>query len=278
MMISTNAYRWSQHYEAQGMSLDANLDEALGMAAEAGLEAWEPFWETEAQRDLYAEKLPRYGLAMPSFYTPANLIGPDPEAEVARVVERCRWARELGATIVVTNPDPVNWTGTPKPDQLVIQQTAALRTLCQEVSALGMKVGLHFHTPELMLGAREVHHTFLEIPPSLLGMCFDYHWAWRGCGNSHLAADTLVRMYGDRIISLHIRQSQGGIWTETLGDGDLDYGPLFRGLRARGWSGVVTEEQAYEEGTPVTLSQIEAHRQSVAWLRDAWTQADPAMS
>lgn len=275
MIISTNAYRWIQHYESLGTTLEDHIEEALAMAAEAGLDAFEPTLEHERHRDLYGKFLPASGLKMPSFYTPGNLIGPDPDTEVARVLERCRWGKDLGATIAVMNPDPVNWNGTPKPDDLLRRQTEALKVLSREASAMGIQLAFHFHTPELMMGAREVHHTFLEIPASHLSFCFDIHWAWRGCGNSQIAAEDLGRMYGDRIVSLHVRQSRDGVWTETLGEGDVDYQPIFRALRASGWDGVITEEQAVEEGTPVTMSQVDAHRESVEWLRAAWARAQP---
>lgn len=277
MTIGTNAYRWIQHWQEQGSRLEDHLDESLAEAAEAGLEAWEPFWETEEHRDLYAAALPKAGLRMPSFYTPARLFGPDPDAEIARILARAEWARELGATIAVTNPDPVDWTGTPKPDDLLDRQTRALRTLAGELMRRGIRLAYHFHAPELLMGAREVHHTMLEIPAETLGVCFDAHWAWTGCGRSQIAVDDLVRMYGDRIDTLHVRQSLDGIWAETLTDGDVDYGRLFGSLKGRGWDGLVSVELAVMAETPRGLKLAAAHGVSVQWLRDAWSRA-PAPS
>jgi inosose dehydratase len=48
-------------------------------------------------------------------------------------------------------------------------------------------------------------------------MCFDAHWLYRGASNSEVAVFDIARLYADRIIELHVRQSKDDVWTEVLG-------------------------------------------------------------
>ena len=98
--------------------------------------------------------------------------------------------------------------------------------------------------------------------PSLVKFCLDAHWVYRGAGNSALALFDIVKLYGSRVIELHLRQSQGGVWTEAFGPGDIDYARLARDLTSQGcWPHVVLE-QAVEAGTDHQLSPVAAHQQS----------------
>jgi inosose dehydratase len=272
MIIGAGFYRWAQHFERQSIpsTIEQNIDEVLGNVSEAGIESFESLWDSEAKFDLYSRALPKHGLKMASIYVPCNLMRVDIDAEIAVVVQRCLAAKELGTTILVTNPDPVNWNNTPKPDDLIRRQTTALESLGQELRQHGMTLAYHFHTSELLEGAKELHHTMLHTTPENVRLCLDSHWAYRGCGNSHLAIEDLLQLYGDRITSLHIRQSHQGIWTETLTDGDINYKFLFDYLDERSWNGLACIELAIEDGTPFTMDLGQSHRESKAWLETAW--------
>lgn len=273
MIVGTNAFRWYQHYHQLGKSLEAHLDEALSGAAEAGLQAWEPTVERREQVEILSRLLPKHGLQLVSIYLPINLIAGDLEAAVAYGVQRALWAKEVGCKFVVTNPDPVNWSGTPKPDELIGPQTAALRWLGEELTKQGMRLCYHFHSPELAQGAREVHHSLKNTSPESMGVCFDPHWVWTGCERSQLAVDVLTEMYLPRIETLHLRQSHGGIWSEHLEEGDLSFAHLFHKLKEADWSGPVMIEHGWMPDTPVTMSLSEAHRRSLDWFQIAWERA-----
>jgi inosose dehydratase len=115
--------------------------------------------------------------------------------------------------------------------------------------------------------AREFHHMMLGTDPAQVGLCLDAHWIYRGAGNSQVALYDIVQLYGSRIASLHLRQSRGGVWTQALGDGDIDYQPLVARLRELRFAGPLIMEQAVEKGTPTDLPPVERERQSRAWVR-----------
>ena len=62
------------------------------------------------------------------------------------------------------------------------------------------------------------HASTMAKPGRDVGMklCLDTHWIYRGAGNSNVALFDILKLYGDRVVSLHLRQSVGGVWSETL--------------------------------------------------------------
>ena len=77
----------------------------------------------------------------------------------------------------------------------------------------------------------------------------------------------VVRLYGARITELHLRQSVNGVWSEALGDGDVDYPALGKRLLEIGVKPHLVLEQAPEKGTPETMDAVESHRRSLEYAR-----------
>jgi inosose dehydratase len=111
--------------------------------------------------------------------------------------------------------------------------------------------------------AREFHHMMLATDPENVKLCLDVHWVFRGAGNSQVALFDIIKLYRSRIVELHLRQSQNGIWTEALGEGDIDYTRLATTLAEMGLNPLMVLEQAIEEGSPNTMNALEAHRESL---------------
>jgi inosose dehydratase len=107
----------------------------------------------------------------------------------------------------------------------------------------------------------------LGTDPKLLSLCLDAHWVYRGAGNSQLALLDVVKLYGSRIIEVHLRQSTENVWAETFGEGDIDYRAVASQLIRIGVKPHLVLEVAVEEGTPKTLDPVEAHRQSSEYAR-----------
>jgi inosose dehydratase len=102
----------------------------------------------------------------------------------------------------------------------------------------------------------------------LVKFCLDAHWVYRGSGDSQVALFDVVRLYGKRVVELHLRQSRDGVWTEAFCAGDVDYPRLVEALRAQGVNPHLVLEQAVEEKTARTMGAEEAHRRSVAYARE----------
>ncbi len=106
-----------------------------------------------------------------------------------------------------------------------------------------------------------------ETDPDIVGFCLDAHWVFRGAGNASEAVFEVARKYRDRIVELHLRQSRDGVWTETFGDGDIDYGRLAKLFVDANRFPHLVLEQAVEKDTPATLTATDAHRASLWEVR-----------
>ena len=213
-----------------GMSLD---EELAGLAA-CGINGLEPGLQTPEQAEALAAQLAKHGLEMRSVYTGSELLDPAAaEKEIERILALAKRAKAVGTKIIVTNPSPLpNRRG--KTDAQLEAQAAGLNRLGRELAALGVTLAYHNHDVELEHAAREFHHMMLGTEPGCLSLCLDAHWVYRGAGHSQVALFDVVKLYGQRVAELHLRQSKGNVWSETFGDGDIDYRALWKTLVGNG--------------------------------------------
>jgi inosose dehydratase len=267
--LACSQYSWDVFYRREGKALGEHWDEALEEMASAGFTGLEPLVESPADLATLGPLVRRHGLEMRSLYVNTVLHEPDRvDASVADVLAVARAARPLGTAIVVTNPSPIRWGGPEnKTDAQLVTQSAALDRLGGELAGLGMRLAYHNHDAELRLAARELHHMLAGTDPRHVHFCLDAHWVFRGAGDSQVALFDVLRLYADRVVEIHVRQSQRGVWSETLGEGDVDYPRLARELVRRGRRPRVVLEAAVESGTPSTMGVVEAHRRSVEYAR-----------
>jgi inosose dehydratase len=146
-------------------------------------------------------------------------------------------------------------------------QAGNLDRLGAELRKQGQVLSYHFHEPEFRCAAREFHHMMLGTDPRNVTLCLDAHWVFRGASDSQVALFDIVKLYGPRISELHLRQSSGGVWTETFGSGDIDYPRLAAELVKMKIRPHVVLEQAAEAKTPKTMGAVEAHQKGVAYTR-----------
>ncbi len=251
---------------------DMSFDEQLSELAACGIDGLEPGLQSPEQAEVLASQLARHGLELRSVYTGSELLDPaTSEKEIQRIVALAKQAKAVGTKIIVTNPSPLpNRLG--KTDQQLIAQAAGLNQLGRELAALGMTLAYHNHDVELEHAAREFHHMMLATQPDCLSLCLDAHWVYRGAGHSQVALFDVVKLYGQRVTELHLRQSQNNIWSETFGDGDIDYRALWKTLREMGVKPHLVLEQGPENGTPQTMDIDEAHRLSCRYAREVFSK------
>ena len=267
--LATNAYSWHVFYQREGRDFAATLDTGLQDVVASGLDGFEPgAGGTEDVRQLLP-LLKRHGLEMRSIYVNSSLHEPaEAERSLAQILAVAREVKPFGTRIIVTNPNPIRWGGPEnKNDEQLRTQSAALNRLGRELAALKLTLAYHHHDIELRQAAREFHHMLAGTDPRYVTLCLDAHWMYRGAGNSQVALFDVVQLYGHRVSELHLRQSQNGVWSETLGTGDLDYEALARALTRKKVKPHLVLEIAVEAGTPKTLDPVEAHRRSAEYAR-----------
>lgn len=270
-MLATNIYPWLTFYRRQGRDFEANLESSIKEIKQSGADSLEPILSTPEKTVQLADALIDQGVAMVSAYVNSKLHEKaDVQESIDTVLKLTRIAQDrMGTKIIVTNPIPISWDGPEnKNDDQIKLQGESLTTLGEALSREGLTLAYHNHDPELRLAGREFHHMLASTDPRYVKFCLDSHWIFRGSGDSNVALYDVIKLYGDRIVELHVRQSREGIWTETLGDGDIDYSFLTKVTREIGIHPLVTVEQAVEENSPNTMDSLAAHKISHARARD----------
>jgi inosose dehydratase len=266
-VVGVQGFHWSQYWSDQGKRLQDNLDETFSIVRDAGFDYFEPLLERDSDLATIGSSLKRSGLKVATAYAGVTLHHEDWKQEADRLITLAKWAKDIGASILVTNPDPIDWNAPKEKSDLELQSQAdALNHLTAELAGLGVTLAYHVHSSELRSGAREMHHMLLATRATNMGFCLDFHWIYRGCGNSQLAVSDIITLYGNRVVSTHIRQSHDGIWSETLEEGDLNYTLISAEMKALNFTGPWIVECAREVGSERADSMINAYSSSREWV------------
>jgi inosose dehydratase len=259
--ISCNTYNWTTFFRRQGLTWGEDLDQSIGQFSKSGIKAIEPAFNTPEEVTRLLPYLTKYDLTMPSAYVNSLLHEPaEADQSIVKVMAIADALQKSNTKILVTNPSPIQWGAeTAKNDLQIKLQTEKLDLLGKNLHRLGMTLAYHTHDIELLAGAKEFHHVLQNTNPEYVSFCLDAHWVFRGCKNSDMAVFDVIQMYGDRIVELHIRQSKEGIWREVFGEGDIDYPRMAQVFSERNITPHLVIEQAVENGTPDTLTAVEAH-------------------
>ena len=265
LQVSCQHYTWLTYFRREGREWEKNMDDVVKALKEVGLTGYEPSFTNPEHVDKLKTPLTKSGIQAKSMYVNSWLHEEGKTKEsIDQVLAIARQAKDLGVEIIVTNPSPIQW-GKPidKTDKQIQTQAVALDRLGAELRDLGIKLAYHNHDMEMRQSAREFHHMLMNTNPENVSLCLDAQWIHRGSGNSQVALFDIVEMYADRIVELHIRQTQDGVWSEVFGEGDIDYGRLVEKLLEKDLRPHLVLEQAVEEGTPNTMSAEEAISESL---------------
>jgi inosose dehydratase len=267
--VACNQYPWAVFYGREGKDFGASLDAALGEVAASGIDGFEPGVGGLKQIERIVPLLKKHGLDMRSLYVNSVLHERKrADKSIAEVLAAAAGAKAAGTRIIVTNPSPIAWGSEQnKNDEQLGTQAEALNRLGAKLREMDLTLAYHNHDIELREAAREFHHMMIGTDPENVTLCLDAHWVYRGAGNSQVALFDVVKLYGDRITELHLRQSKEGVWTETFGPGDIDYPRLADELLKIGVRPLIVLEQAVEAKSPNTMTALEAFKRSTAYTR-----------
>ena len=270
--ISANSYNWHTFYGRDNKNWGEDLDACLAEFAKTGLKAYEPSFNAPEEVIKLGPVLKKHGIAMPSVYVNSVLHKTeDASKSIAVILAIADEVKKLGTKIIVTNPTPIRWGGDEvKSDAELQVQAASLDKLGAALRAKGLTLAYHTHDVELKAGAREFHHMLLNTSPLNMSFCFDVHWVYRGSQNSQVAVFDVLKLYGKRVVELHIRQSKNGIWSETFGDGDIDYRRFAAALKKLNLRPHLVIEQCVEDKSPQTMDAVQAHVQDLAAIKEVF--------
>ncbi len=266
-------YTWLTYFQREGREWMKDMEESFQACIKAGFKGYEPSFTRPEEVLSIQQNLEQYKLWSKSMYVNSTLHEPElVEQSIQEVLAIAMEAKSTEIKILVTNPTPIRWGGPEnKSDEQLKAQALALNVLGQELKSMGLTLAYHNHDAEMRESAREFHHMLRGTDPENVKLCLDAHWIYRGSGNSEVALFDIVDMYADRIVELHLRQSENGIWSEVFEEGDIDYQHLATMLNNRGLRPHIVLEQAIEVGTPQTMSAIEAIRLSMENVGDIFS-------
>ena len=260
-VVGSNIYGWGQYAERDNKKLD--VPEVISALRDTGYDYLESFMDVARpdENARFAEQLRAKGLQPVSLYTGARLHeAGQAGGVVAKLLAAAKVCRQAGFVVISCNPDPI---GREKTEEELKTQAEALEEFGEGLNALGMRLGVHNHTPEMADHAREFHYNFRHTKPAAVGFCYDVHWVWKG----GLQPLDVLKEYGERVATWHLRQSRQGIWWEDLDTGDIDYAGVAEYAKAHQLPRRFSVELALEAGTRVTRSAIENHRRSREFVR-----------
>jgi len=263
-LVGSNIYGWGQYAERDKKKLD--VEEVISALRDSGYDYLESNLNVAQpeQNAKFAEQLKAKGLQPVSLYTGARVHeAAQAGAVVAKILAAAKVCQQAGFQVISCNADPI---GREKTDEELKTQLAALNELGEGLNALGLKLGMHHHMPEMANHAREFHYDFDHTKPGVVGFCYDVHWVWKG---GVMPPDAL-KQYGDRVVTWHLRQSRYGIWWEDLDTGDVDYAVVAKYATAHDMPRRFTVELAIEPGTRITRSVVENHRRSREFVRSVF--------
>ncbi|WP_373399994.1 sugar phosphate isomerase/epimerase [Algoriphagus halophilus] len=269
--ISSNGYNWFTFYRRDGKIWGENWNRDMKLYAQSGLKSFEPGIESLEMLEKLIPAMKENQIAMPSLYANSVLHEQSQvKKSIQSILEIAAKAVGYGCQIIVTNPSPIDWNNPiNKSDSELITQAKAMDQLGKELKDMGMTLAYHTHDMELRAGAREIHHTLQNTDPEYVSFCFDTHWVFRGSDNSQLAVFDILKMYGDRIVELHLRQSTGGIWSESFtAEGDIDYLKFSSMLKQKNIRPHLVIEQCLEAQSPRTLDVVTAHRKDLEVVKN----------
>ena len=261
--VFINSYTVGTFYAREGIDVNQNLDQCFAELKEAGLAGFEASAGQPGELDRVIDAMAKQDLKLRSIYAGANLhdAGTD-AAEIKRVIAVAERAKSAGTKFVVFNPAAKGG----KSDAELIRQNKNLDLLGAALREMGMNLSMHYHTSELEFAAREFHSFMCDTDPANVSLCMEVHWSYRASGNSAVSVYNHAKLYADRVSTMHLRQSQGGTWTETfVAKADIDCEKVLAILQAnKGFDSNchIVLEQAPENGTPKTLKPLEIFKQS----------------
>lgn len=261
--ISCNTYNWYTFYGREGKEWGKNTDEDINLYTQSGLTAIEPNILSVDMGKALISVLKKYKVSMPSIYVNSIMHNSsEVSASISSILAIADLVQSYGTKIIVTNPSPISWVNKQnKTDGELITQAKALNELGTALRTKGITLAYHTHDMEMRAGAREFHHMLQNTDPKNMSFCMDVHWIYRGTENSAIAVFDVLRLYGHRIVELHIRQSKDGIWTETFtGNGDIDYNRLATELNKMKIKPHLVIEQCVEDKSANSMNAVDAHK------------------
>lgn len=244
-------YIWHQR-----MKIMENLPRLCEDVKAAGFEGVEFFggWATDPHGKAEIERgLKATGLTFVALYVGGDfyLTGRRDQA-VAEGVEAAKCLAAFGANLLLVGPNPVRQNRA-KTDAEIKVEVPAIAELAERIAPLGVQIALHNHIPEVLNDAAELEAILAATPAAQVGLNVDTEW----CVQASVDPIAFLKRFAPRVKHMHIRNSENKVWTEHLGEGDIDQPAIAQALREIGYSGWLMLEDAWDGQRDLKLTHVE---------------------
>lgn len=280
--------------EVAGWGEQIPYGKVLDQIAEAGYTGTElgPYGYFPTEPHALMSELSARGLKLVASFVPVPLAHPQRHAAgYQEALKTAQLLAETGAPLIVLADEmcearmAVSGRVDESRDGMTEQQWDGAAEILSSISAacldLGVAAVFHHHAGTYIETPKEIERLCEAVDPDLLGLCLDTGHYFFGGGDP---ADA-VRLYGDRILHLHLkdvrlpileaarRDGAGfleavrrGVFCE-LGEGAVDLNTVIRELSAGGYSEWAIVEQDVDTRTG-DVNPLESARRSREYLRD----------
>lgn len=264
--LTVGAHVWVYASTQPGYDVSPILEQIFSDVAYAGLDAVEtmeqPLRSEGATRQI-GELIEKYQIDLIGTSYGAQMWDKSKHTEIFEDVDRVMTNLESlgGRTFGTSVGEP---HGRLKTEDELDAQADLLQRLVKLGVQKGIVLNLHNHTSEVVNDMHDLGGTLKRIPDIKLGP--DLNWLLR----AGLDPIEFLKKYKHQICFLHVRdQYTDGRWSESLGEGDVDFSEIGQVLEEISFKGDVIIELAFESDFKPTRPIRESLKMSRDYLKEA---------
>ncbi len=240
--VTVGAHPWIYAAELPDYDISPALDEifqGIKFAGYDGVELMHHPLRNHKTALIISELKDRYGLPVIGTSYGADMWDQSKHQEILDDVENI--INNLAVVGGRTLGTSVGRAPEKKTEKQLDNQAHLLKNIIDIGKKNGVVINLHNHTYEVEDGLHDLKGTLKRIPDIKLGP--DLNWLLRG------GVDPLdfIKKYQDQIVFIHIRDEfKDGKWSESLGEGDVNFRAIGKTLKKIEFSGDLVVELAHE--------------------------------
>lgn len=262
--LTVGAHVWIYASTQPNYDVSPILEKIFSEMSWAGLDAVETM-EQPLRSSVYTkqitELIEKYEIGLIGTSYGANMWDKNKHSEIYEDVDLIMsnmasvGARTFGTSVGQTH-------GRLKTEEELDAQAELLRKLVKLGDDKGIVLNLHNHVYEVKDNMHDLKGTLKRIPDIQLGP--DLNWLER----AGVDPIEFLDVYQNNICFLHLRdQYENGLWSESLGEGDMDFVEIGKKLKEIKFDGDVMIELAFENNFTPSRSIKESLKMSRKYLK-----------
>ena len=261
--VTVGAHPWIYAADLPDYDITPSLDQIFQGIKYAGFDGVELMHHPLRDHNttlIISELKDRYGLPVIGTSYSANMWDRSKHVEILEDVENIiDNLAEVGGRTLGTS---VGRAPEKKTEKQLDDQADLLNEIIKIGNKNGVVINLHNHTYEVEDGLHDLKGTLKRIPDVKLGP--DLNWLKRG----GVDPVDFLKTYQDQIVFMHLRDEfKDGNWSESLGEGDVNFRAIGKTLNKIDFSGDLVVELAHEGDFEITRPIRESLKMSREYVR-----------